>query len=158
MADDLEKLILAEGAETIAAFFGEPVMGAGGVVVPPAGYWQKIQAVLAKYDILLVADEIICGFGRTGEMFGTETFGLKPDIMVLSKQISSSYCRYQRFSSTTRCSSRSPTRATDRHIWPRLRAAADVARNCRPRWSDQLLTSVSAVCERKLHRIQDVST
>ncbi|WP_315834212.1 aspartate aminotransferase family protein [Bradyrhizobium prioriisuperbiae] len=91
LADDLEKLILAEGPETIAAFFGEPVMGAGGVVVPPAGYWQKIQAVLAKYDILLVADEVICGFGRTGNMFGSETYAIKPDIMVMSKQISSSY-------------------------------------------------------------------
>ena len=91
MAEDLEKLVLAEGPDTIAAFFGEPVMGAGGVIVPPAGYWEKIQAVLAKYDILLVADEVICGFGRTGEMFGSATFGIKPDIMVLSKQISSSY-------------------------------------------------------------------
>ncbi|MBA1138768.1 aspartate aminotransferase family protein [Mesorhizobium neociceri] len=91
LADDLETLILAEGPETIAAFFGEPIMGAGGVIVPPAGYWAKVQAVLSKYDILLVADEVICGFGRTGEMFGSQTFGIKPDIMVLSKQISSSY-------------------------------------------------------------------
>ena len=91
LADDLEKLILAEGPETIAAMFGEPVMGAGGVVVPPAGYWEKIQAVLKKYDILLVADEVICGFGRTGNMFGSETYAMQPDIMVMSKQISSSY-------------------------------------------------------------------
>ncbi|MEP9373705.1 aspartate aminotransferase family protein [Mesorhizobium sp. KR1-2] len=91
LADDLEKLILAEGPETVAAFIGEPVMGAGGVVVPPAGYWEKIQAVLAKYDILLVADEVICGFGRTGEMFGSQTMGMRPDIMVMSKQLSSSY-------------------------------------------------------------------
>ncbi|PSJ51789.1 aspartate aminotransferase family protein [Pseudaminobacter soli (ex Li et al. 2025)] len=91
LANELEQMILAEGPETIAAFFGEPVMGAGGVVVPPAGYWEKIQAVLNKYGILLVADEVICGFGRTGEMFGSQTFGMKPDIMVMSKQISSSY-------------------------------------------------------------------
>jgi 4-aminobutyrate--pyruvate transaminase len=91
LADELERMILAEGPETIAAFFGEPLMGAGGVVIPPAGYWEKIQAVLAKYDILLVADEVICGFGRTGQMFGSQTFGMRPDIMVLSKQISSSY-------------------------------------------------------------------
>lgn len=91
LADELEKLILAEGPETVAAFWGEPVMGAGGVVVPPAGYWEKIQAVLQKYDILLVADEVICGFGRTGNMFGSETYAMKPDIMVMSKQISSSY-------------------------------------------------------------------
>lgn len=91
MAADLEALILAEGPETIAAFFGEPIMGAGGVVVPPESYWGKIQAVLNKYDILLVADEVICGFGRTGNMFGTETFKMQPDIMVFSKQLSSSY-------------------------------------------------------------------
>jgi len=91
LASELEQLILAEGPETVAAFFGEPVMGAGGVVVPPAGYWEKIQAVLARYDILLVADEVICGFGRTGNMFGSQTFDIRPDIMVLSKQISSSY-------------------------------------------------------------------
>ncbi|WP_019171585.1 aspartate aminotransferase family protein [Pseudaminobacter salicylatoxidans] len=91
LAEELEKLILAEGPETVAAFIGEPVMGAGGVVVPPAGYWEKIQAVLKKYDILLIADEVICGFGRTGEMFGSQTYGLQPDIMVMSKQLSSSY-------------------------------------------------------------------
>lgn len=91
LADELEQLILAEGPETVAAFIGEPVMGAGGVVVPPATYWEKIQAVLAKYDILLVADEVICGFGRTGNMFGCQTFGIRPDILVVSKQLSSSY-------------------------------------------------------------------
>ncbi|MDB5363831.1 MAG: aminotransferase [Rhodospirillales bacterium] len=91
LAEELEALILAEGPDTIAAFFGEPVMGAGGVVVPPRTYWQKIQAVLRKYDILLVADEVICGFGRTGNMFGSTTFDMQPDMIVLSKQISSSY-------------------------------------------------------------------
>ncbi len=90
-ARELEELILAEGPETIAAFFGEPVMGAGGVIVPPAGYWKKIQEVLRRYDILLVADEVICGFGRTGRMFGSETFAIEPDIMVMSKALSSSY-------------------------------------------------------------------
>ncbi|WP_018701456.1 aspartate aminotransferase family protein [Amorphus coralli] len=91
LATELEELIVAEGPETIAAFFAEPLMGAGGVIVPPATYWEKIQAVLKKHDILLVADEVICGFGRTGNLFGTETFGLDPDIMVMSKQLSSSY-------------------------------------------------------------------
>jgi len=90
-AEELEALILKEGPDTIAAFFGEPVMGAGGVIVPPATYWDKIQKVLKKYDILLVADEVICGFGRTGKMFGCETYGIEPDVMVLSKQITSSY-------------------------------------------------------------------
>ncbi|NLY34342.1 MAG: aspartate aminotransferase family protein [Alcaligenaceae bacterium] len=91
MAEELENLIRKEGPETIAAFIAEPVMGAGGVIVPPATYWEKIQAVLNKHDILFIADEVICGFGRTGKMFASETFGLKPDVLVLSKQISSSY-------------------------------------------------------------------
>jgi 4-aminobutyrate--pyruvate transaminase len=91
LARELEELILREGPETIAAFFGEPVMGAGGVVVPPRTYWAKIQEVLRRYDILLVADEVICGFGRTGNMFGCQTFGIEPDIIVLSKQLTSAY-------------------------------------------------------------------
>ncbi|MEL7215432.1 MAG: aspartate aminotransferase family protein [Pseudomonadota bacterium] len=90
-AEDLDQMIQAEGPDTIAAFFAEPVMGAGGVVVPPATYWEKIQAVLAKYDIIFVADEVINGFGRTGNMFGSQTYNLKPDVIVLSKQITSSY-------------------------------------------------------------------
>src|SRR5260221_6084420 len=69
----------------------EPVMGAGGVIVPPATYFEKIQAVLKKYDILLIADEVICGFGRTGNMFGSTTFGLKPDMVVVAKALSSAY-------------------------------------------------------------------
>ncbi len=91
LARELEELILQEGPETIAAFIGEPLQGAGGVVVPPEGYWAKIQAVLKKYDVLLIADEVICGFGRTGRMFGSETFGLEPDIMTCAKQLSSAY-------------------------------------------------------------------
>lgn len=91
LANDLEQMILDEGPETIAAFVGEPVMGAGGVVVPPRTYWEKIQTVLSKYDVLLVADEVICGFGRTGKMFGSETYGIKPDVMVMSKAITSTY-------------------------------------------------------------------
>jgi 4-aminobutyrate--pyruvate transaminase len=90
-AANLEKLILAEGPETIAAFIAEPVMGAGGVIVPPKTYFEKIQSILRKYDILLIADEVICGFGRTGNMFGSETFGLKPDIITVAKALSSSY-------------------------------------------------------------------
>jgi 4-aminobutyrate---pyruvate transaminase len=91
LAEELEALILREGPETIAAFFGEPLMGAGGVIVPPRTYWAQIQAVLRKFDILLVADEVITAFGRTGKMFGCETFGIEPDILVLSKQLASSY-------------------------------------------------------------------
>ncbi len=91
LADELDATIVAEGPDTVAAFFAEPVQGAGGVVVPPKTYWSKIQAVLNKYDILLVADEVICGFGRTGNMFGSETYDIKPDMMTLSKQLTSSY-------------------------------------------------------------------
>ncbi len=90
-AAELEQLILDEGPETIAAFIGEPIMGAGGVIVPPRTYWEKIQQVLGKYDVLLVADEVICGFGRTGNMFGCQTFDIKPDIMTMAKALSSGY-------------------------------------------------------------------
>jgi 4-aminobutyrate---pyruvate transaminase len=91
MADSLEQRILSEGPETVAAFIAEPIMGAGGVLLPPATYWEKIQAVLGKYDILLIADEVICGFGRTGEMWGTVTYGLKPDMITCAKSLSSGY-------------------------------------------------------------------
>jgi 4-aminobutyrate---pyruvate transaminase len=91
LAAELEAVIVREGADTVAAFFGEPIMGAGGVIVPPRTYWQKIQAVLRRYDIILVADEVITGFGRTGKMFGSETFDIEPDVIVLSKQITSGY-------------------------------------------------------------------
>lgn len=88
MAESLEQMILREGPETVAAFFAEPVMGAGGAVVPPHTYFEKIQAVLQKYDVLLVADEVICGFGRTGEMWGTQTFDMKPDMLSCAKALS----------------------------------------------------------------------
>ena len=88
MAAALEKLILDEGPETIAAFWAEPVMGAGGAVLPPAGYFAKIQAVLKKYDILFVADEVICGFGRTGNMWGSQTYQLQPDMISCAKALS----------------------------------------------------------------------
>ncbi|MCG4453024.1 aspartate aminotransferase family protein [Pseudomonas sp. MMS21-TM103] len=91
LAAELEQRILSEGADTVAAFIGEPLMGAGGVIVPPRSYWQKIQAVCRRHDVLVIADEVICGFGRTGQLFGSQTFGIQPDVMVLSKQLSSSY-------------------------------------------------------------------
>jgi len=75
----------------VAAFIAEPVMGAGGVIVPPRGYFDKIQKILKKYDVLFIVDEVICGFGRTGNMFGIETFDLKPDIITLAKAMSSGY-------------------------------------------------------------------
>jgi 4-aminobutyrate--pyruvate transaminase len=90
-AESLRKLIIAEGPETIAAFFAEPVMGAGGVIPPPATYFKKVQAILEEHNILFVVDEVICGFGRTGNMFGTETYNLKPDMITVAKALSSGY-------------------------------------------------------------------
>jgi len=88
MAQALEALIEAEGPDTIGAFFAEPVMGAGGAIMPPQGYFEKVQRVLRKYDILFVADEVICGFARTGEMWGSQTFGIKPDMLTSAKALS----------------------------------------------------------------------
>ncbi|WP_108260835.1 aspartate aminotransferase family protein [Mangrovicoccus ximenensis] len=88
---ELEDTILAEGPETIAAFIGEPCMGAGGVITPPEGYWPGVAEICAKYDILLVSDEVINGFGRLGTPFGCQKYGFMPDILVTSKQLTSSY-------------------------------------------------------------------
>lgn len=90
-ADSLEQLILQEGPETIGAFFAEPLMASGGCIVPPPTYYEKIQAVLRRYDILLIADEVICGFGRLGTMFGSESFGMQPDMITMAKQLSAAY-------------------------------------------------------------------
>jgi L-2,4-diaminobutyrate transaminase len=91
LADELEQLIVAEGPETVAAFIGEPVQGAGGVIVPPAGYWPRVQEVLRRHDVLLIADEVITGFGRLGRPFGVEEFGIEPDLVTLAKGITSGY-------------------------------------------------------------------
>ncbi|MBY6142161.1 aminotransferase class III-fold pyridoxal phosphate-dependent enzyme [Leisingera daeponensis] len=90
-ARELEALIEQAGADTIGAFIGEPVIGSGGVLPPPDGYWEEIQAVLARHDILLIADEIITGFGRTGAWFASEKYGLKPDLMTMAKQLTGAY-------------------------------------------------------------------
>jgi len=90
-ADNLERLILEHGPDTVAAFIAELIQGAGGVILPPQTYFEKVQAILRKYDILFIADEVICGFGRTGNMFGSETFKLQPDIMTMAKALSSAY-------------------------------------------------------------------
>ena len=91
LADSLNDLIEAEGPDTVAAFVAEPVMGAGGVLVPPATYFEKVQKVLKRHDVLMVADEVICGFGRTGNMWGSQTYGINPDIVTCAKQLSSAY-------------------------------------------------------------------
>lgn len=90
-AANLEALIEREGADTIAAFIGEPVLGTGGIVPPPAGYWEAIQKVLQKHDILLVVDEVVTGFGRLGSMFGSDHYGLRPDLMTIAKGLTSAY-------------------------------------------------------------------
>src|SRR5438445_530995 len=82
---NLEEMIIAEGPHTVAAFIGEPILGTGGIVPPPEGYWPKIQAVLNKYDVLLVADEVITGFGRLGAMFGSDLYHIKPDLITIAK-------------------------------------------------------------------------
>ncbi len=91
MAESLEAMILEEGPDTVAAFFAEPVMGGGGCVPPPKTYFEKMQAVLKKYDVFMVADEVITGFGRTANMFGSDTFNIKPDIMTMAKGLSGAY-------------------------------------------------------------------
>ena len=90
-AEKLDALIQAEGPDTIAAFIGEPVLGTGGLVPPPAGYWSAIQAVLKKYDILLIADEVVTGFGRLGSMFGSDHYGIEADIITCAKGLTSAY-------------------------------------------------------------------
>ncbi len=87
----LEEKILELGPETVTAFIGEPIQGAGGVIIPPSTYWPEIERICRKYGVLLVADEVICGFGRTGNWFGCETFGFKPDLMAMAKGMSSGY-------------------------------------------------------------------
>ena len=91
LANELEDLIVAEGPDTVAAFIAEPVMGAGGVIVPPDGYYAKIQAVLRKHGIFFIDDEVICGFGRTGNPFGAQTMGIAPTTMSVAKALSSAY-------------------------------------------------------------------
>jgi 4-aminobutyrate--pyruvate transaminase len=91
MANELEEQILREGPETVAAFIAEPVMGAGGAILPPATYFEKIQAVLDRYDILLIADEVITGFGRLGTPFGSERLGIRPDTLSFAKAVTSAY-------------------------------------------------------------------
>lgn len=90
-AQELEAKILDVGEDNVAAFIAEPLQGAGGVILPPDSYWPEIKKILDKYDILFIADEVICGFGRTGQWFGSQTYDLKPDIMTIAKGLSSGY-------------------------------------------------------------------
>jgi len=91
MANDLDELIQREGPDTVAAFIAEPIMGAGGVIIPPASYFPKINEVLAKYDVRYISDEVICGFGRTGNWFGAQSLGMKPTSVSMAKAITSAY-------------------------------------------------------------------
>ena len=90
-AEQLDALIEAEGPETVAAFIGEPVMGVGGILPPPDGYWQEVQKVLDRHDVMLMSDEIVCGFGRLGANFGASLYGMKPDFMSVAKGLTSGY-------------------------------------------------------------------
>jgi L-2,4-diaminobutyrate transaminase len=91
LAQQLEQLILAEGADTVAAFIAEPIQAAGGVIVPPSAYFPAIQEVLRRHDVLMIADEVVTGFGRTGEQFGSQVFGIEPDLITVAKGITSAY-------------------------------------------------------------------
>ena len=91
IADQLEQKILEVGEDKVAAFIAEPIQGAGGVIIPPETYWPRIKEILARYDILFIADEVICGFGRTGEWFGSDYYGLEPDLMPIAKGLTSGY-------------------------------------------------------------------
>jgi 4-aminobutyrate--pyruvate transaminase len=91
LARELEETIQREGPDTVAAFIAEPVQGAGGVIIPPPGYFERVQAILKRHDILLLADEVITGFGRLGQPFGTNVFGLKPDMITVAKMLTSAY-------------------------------------------------------------------
>jgi L-2,4-diaminobutyrate transaminase len=90
-AAELEALIAREGADTIAAFVAEPMLGTGGIVPPPKGYWEAIAPILKKHDILLIADEVVTGFGRLGTMFGSDFYGIEPDLMTIAKGLTSAY-------------------------------------------------------------------
>lgn len=90
-ARELDELIEREGPDTVGAFIGEPVLGTGGIIPPPEGYWQAIQPVLRKHDVLLIADEVICGFGRTGALFGSHLYGIEPDLITIAKGLTSAY-------------------------------------------------------------------
>jgi L-2,4-diaminobutyrate transaminase len=90
-ASELEALIVEEGPETVAAFIAEPVLGTGGLIPPPEGYWPAVQSVLKKYDVLLIADEVICGFGRIGTPFGSHLYGMEPDLVTVAKGLTSAY-------------------------------------------------------------------
>lgn len=90
-AAELDELIMREGPETVGAFIAEPVLGTGGITPPPSGYWHEIQAVLRRYDVLLIADEVICGFGRTGAAFGSTLYGIEPDLVTVAKGLTSGY-------------------------------------------------------------------
>jgi L-2,4-diaminobutyrate transaminase len=91
LAAELDALIEREGPDTVAAFIAEPVMGAGGVLVPPRTYFERVQAVLRKHEVLMIADEVICGFGRLGRLFGSDVYGIEPDLMTVAKGLTSGY-------------------------------------------------------------------
>ena len=121
LAAELEELILREDPDTVAAFIAEPVMGAGGVIVPPSDYFEKIMEVCAKYDLLMIADEVICGFGRLGRMFGSEVVGFRPDAISVAKALSSAYLPIAgRDGAGAHVPGAARREPQDRHLRPRL--------------------------------------
>ena len=117
-ARELDELIRHHGADTIAAFIGEPAMGAGGVILPPEGYWAEIQEVLTRHDILLIADEIICGFGRTGEWFASQTYDIAPDMLTMAKQMTASVFPMSAVAMSDQVRNTIADLAGHSHIWP----------------------------------------
>jgi adenosylmethionine-8-amino-7-oxononanoate aminotransferase len=147
LVKELEDLIAAEGADTIAAFIAEPVQGAGGVVIPPAGYFPRIQAVLKKHDILLIADEVITGFGRLGQAFGTNVFDLQPDMLTVAKMLTSAYVPMSALMCRTRSTRWWPTPAP---AWaPSATATPTAATRWPARWRWRRCASTT---ERRHHR------
>ena len=121
LAAELEELILREGPDTVAAFIAEPVMGAGGVIIPPKTYFPKIMAVCAKYDVFMIDDEVICGFGRLGAMFGCTTLGFKPNSISVAKALSSAYhADRRRHDPGGHVPGADRREQKDRHLRPRL--------------------------------------
>ena len=132
LAASLDALIEEEGPDTVAALIAEPVMGAGGVLIPPTTYFEKIQKVLARHDVLLIVDEVICGFGRTGNMWGSQTYGLKPDMITSAKQLSSAYLPIAAvmISEPIYAASASRAKSTVRLNRPHLRRASGKCSSC----------------------------
>ena len=160
LAKELEDTILREGPETVAAFIAEPVQGAGGVIIPPPGYFAQVQAILKKYDILFLVDEVITAFGRLGQNFGTEVYDLKPDMLTVAKMLTSAYVPCPRSTFPTRSTRPLPTPA------PRSGSSATAIPTAATRWPARLrwrrcaftrATTSLRTCKKSVHVCNRVS-